>query len=151
MVVKDHWDNYSAGAAEAGQLTPDRSQWRVSRSILIGRTNDEAWDHALNGTFGRTFEYLKALLIDSNLIQLFKHDPDMPDDAVTVESAIKHVCIVGGSDEVLQQLHELWDLTGGFGTLLMIAHDWDDKARWVRSMEMLAKEIVPALPTLEKV
>jgi hypothetical protein len=33
----------------------------------------------------------------------------------------------------------------------MIAHDWDDKAKWQRSMELLAKEIVPALPTLEKV
>ena len=70
---------------------------------------------------------------------------------VTVESAIKNVCIVGGPDEVLQQLHDLWDLTGGFGTLLMIAHDWDDKAKWMRSMDLLAKEIVPALPTLEKV
>jgi alkanesulfonate monooxygenase SsuD/methylene tetrahydromethanopterin reductase-like flavin-dependent oxidoreductase (luciferase family) len=149
-VVVDHWQNYTAGAAEAGRIA-DRSEWRVSRSILIGRTNEEAWDHALNGSFGRTFDYLKTLLRDSNLLQLFKHDPDMPDDAVTVESAIKNVCIVGGPDEVLQQLHDLWDLTGGFGTLLMIAHDWDDKAKWMRSMDLLAKEIVPALPTLEKV
>jgi alkanesulfonate monooxygenase SsuD/methylene tetrahydromethanopterin reductase-like flavin-dependent oxidoreductase (luciferase family) len=150
-VAADHWQTYAAGAAEAGRPTPDRSEWRVSRSILIGRTNDEAWDHALNGSFGRTFDYLKALLKDSNILHLFKHDPDMPDDAVTVESAIRHVCIVGGPDEVLQQLHEVWDVTGGFGTLLMIAHDWDDKARWVYSMEMLAREILPALPTLEKV
>ena len=149
-VVKDHWERYAAGAAEAGR-TADRGEWRVSRSILIGRTNEEAWDHALNGTFGRTFNYLKALLIDSNLIHLFKHDPDMPDDAVTAESAIKHVCIVGSPDEVLQQLHDLWDYTGGFGTLLMIAHDWDDKAKWLASMDLLAKEIIPALPTLEKV
>jgi alkanesulfonate monooxygenase SsuD/methylene tetrahydromethanopterin reductase-like flavin-dependent oxidoreductase (luciferase family) len=149
-VVKDHWERYAAGAAEAGR-TADRGEWRVSRSILIGRTNEEAWDHALNGSFGRTFNYLKALLIDSNLIHLFKYDPDMPDDAVTAESAIKHVCIVGGPDEVLRQLHDLWDYTGGFGTLLMIAHDWDDRDRWLYSMDLLMKEIVPALPTLEKV
>ena len=81
--------------------------------------------------------------------EVSKQFPDI--QVVTVESAIKNVCIVGGPDEVLQQLHDLWDLTGGFGTLLMIAHDWDDKAKWMRSMDLLAKEIVPALPTLEKV
>ncbi len=148
LVINDHWQNYSAGAAETGRTT-DRSMWRVSRSILIGKTNEEAWDHALNGTFGRTFEYLIALLRDSNILHLFKYDPEMPDEAVTVESAIKHVCIVGGPDEVLKQLHDLWDVTGGFGTLLMIAHDWDDRAKWLYSMDMLAKEIVPNMPTLE--
>lgn len=149
-VVVDHWQHYSAGAAETGR-TPDRSMWRVGRSIVIGRTNEEAWDHALNGTFGRTFAYLIALLKDANILYLFKHDPDMPDDAVTPESAIRHVCIVGGPDEVQRQLHDLWHRSGGFGTLLMIAHDWDDRAKWLYTMDMLAKEIVPGMPTLEPV
>jgi hypothetical protein len=45
-------------------------------------------------------------------------------------------------------LHEVWDQTGGFGTFLMIAHDWDDKARWVRSMKLLMDNVVPAMPSL---
>ncbi|MBC7810779.1 MAG: LLM class flavin-dependent oxidoreductase [Burkholderiales bacterium] len=150
-VVIDHWKNYTAGALEAGRGMPDRNEWRLSRSILIGRTNDEAWEHALTGSFGRTFKYLKQLLQDSNLLQLFKHDPNMPDDEVTVESAIRNVCIIGGPNEVAQQLHDLWDATGGFGSLLMTTHDWDDKERWIYSLETLANEIVPSLPTLEKV
>ena len=52
------------------------------------------------------------------------------------------------SEHVTQELLKLWDRTGGFGTLLMIAHDWDDKEKWVRSMERLAHEVLPALPEL---
>jgi hypothetical protein len=30
----------------------------------------------------------------------------------------------------------------------MIAQDWDDKAKWVRSMELLSKEVLPGLPSI---
>jgi hypothetical protein len=49
--------------------------------------------------------------------------------------------------DCIRQLQQLWQQTGGFGTLLMIAHDWDDKAKWVQSMERLARDVIPALPT----
>ena len=39
------------------------------------------------------------------------------------------------------------DDVGGFGTLLALAHDWDDEERWRRSYELLAREVVPALPS----
>src|SRR5690606_8396514 len=68
--VAQHWQTYSAGAAEAGNPEPDRSIWRVSRSILIGESTDAAWDHAINGTLGRSFEYLAQLLKDTNMINL---------------------------------------------------------------------------------
>jgi hypothetical protein len=29
--------------------------------------------------------------------------------------------------------------------LLAIGHDWDDKPRWLRSMELLKNEVVPAV------
>ena len=33
----------------------------------------------------------------------------------------------------------------------VIAHDWDNKAKWIRSLERLTKEVLPALPSLEPV
>jgi limonene 1,2-monooxygenase len=51
------------------------------------------------------------------------------------------------SGDCIRQLQQLWQQIGGFGTLLMIAHDWDDKAQWVQSMERLARDLIPALPT----
>ena len=148
LTLLQHWETYCAGAEEAGQPAPDRAIWRVSRNIFVGETNAEAREHALNGTFGRSFEYLISLLTSVEMLPLLKHDPDMPDDDVTVEYLLEHNCIVGDVDTCIRQLEDVWESTGGFGTLLMIAHDWDDKAKWVRSMELLANEVVPAMPSI---
>ena len=43
-------------------------------------------------------------------------------------------CLAEGLDEFL-----------GNVALLMITHDWDDKAKWLRCMELLANQVVPAL------
>ena len=72
----------------------------------------------------------------------------MPDEGITLEYLLKTLCIIGDRDECLRQLQLLWDKTGGFGTLLMIADDWDDKAKWLHCMETLATEVVPELPTV---
>jgi limonene 1,2-monooxygenase len=72
----------------------------------------------------------------------------MPDADVTVDYCINELAIVGDVDECVRRLRDLWDVTGGFGTLLAIAHDWDDRARWTRSVELLKNEVMPALPTL---
>ncbi len=144
----NHWETYVGGACDGGRAMPDRSVWRISRSICIGETDEAAWDHALNGTFGGSFQYMLDLMRAAEMLDLVKHDPDVPDEEVDTEYALRHLCIIGNPDTCLQQLHDLWDKTGGFGTLLMTAHDWDDKPKWLRTMELLANDIVPALPTL---
>jgi alkanesulfonate monooxygenase SsuD/methylene tetrahydromethanopterin reductase-like flavin-dependent oxidoreductase (luciferase family) len=150
QTVADHWRTYVAGAAEAGIDSPDRAQWSVSRSIFVGQTTDEAWQHALNGTMGRSFAYLLELLKATNMLSLVKHDAAVPDSDVTPEYMLKHICIIGDPDECVRRLCAMWDETGGFGTLLMIAHDWDDKPRWLQSMELLQREVAPALPRLRQ-
>ena len=84
----------------------------------------------------------------TNMTLLAKHDPSVPDAAVTTEYVLKHQCIIGDMKTCKQRLEELWETTGGFGTLLMIAHDWDDKAKWLRSMDRLTHQILPELPSL---
>src|SRR5262249_46815754 len=79
----EHWRTYCAGAAEAGRPVPDRSIWRISRSIFVGESTEQAWDHALSGSFVRSFEYLIAVLKSMNTLGLMKHDPAFPDDQVT--------------------------------------------------------------------
>ena len=70
----------------------------------------------------------------------------MPDEALTVEYVVRKLAIVGDVDTCIRRLEEIWEATGGFGTLLMISHDWDDRARWIRSLELLINEVAPALP-----
>ena len=146
--ILQHWAVYCAGAAEAGRPAPDRSIWRISRNIFVGESRDEAWDFAAHSNFARSWEYLIYVLKSVGNLALLKLDPAMPDEAVTVEYILKNICIIGDVAECTRQLQALWDATGGFGTLLMIAHDWDDKAKWQRSMALLKNEVIPALPTV---
>jgi alkanesulfonate monooxygenase SsuD/methylene tetrahydromethanopterin reductase-like flavin-dependent oxidoreductase (luciferase family) len=146
--VAEHWRVYCAGAAEAGRPDPDRAIWRIARNIFVGETTQEAWEFARNSAFGRSWAYLGYMLKSMNSLHLMKHDPAVPDDDVTVDYLMKQMCIIGDVNECIRQLESLWEVTGGFGTLLMIAHDWDDRARWQRSIRLLAKEVMPALPTL---
>ncbi len=142
-----HWETYCEGAAEAGQPEPSRDIWRVCRNIFVGETNEEAMDYALNSAFSGSFDYLIKLIGRGRLDGL-KGNREMSDDEMTPEYAVKNLAIVGDVDECIRQLQDLWEVTGGFGTLLMIAHDWDDKAKWTRSMALLKNEVVPVLPSV---
>ena len=147
--VRQHWETYCAGAAEAGLPQPNRSLWRISRSIYVGESNEEARERTMKGPFADSFDYMIHVLAKANMLHLCKDDPDRPDEEMTPEYFLKKICIIGDVDECIRQLEELRETTGGFGTLLMIAHDWDDEAKWRRSMDLLAKEVIPALGPLE--
>lgn len=146
--VAEHWKTYFQGAIDAGRGEPNRDIWRISRSIYVGESNDEAWDFCLNGAFGRSFAYLIALLRAADMLHVTKHDPAVPDDDVTVEYVMKHLCIIGDKKSCMSQFEELWSVTGGYGTLLFIKPDFDDIYRWHRCMRVLADEMVPAMPTV---
>jgi hypothetical protein len=48
-------------------------------------------------------------------------------------------------DEALRRLLLMREETGDFGTLILMGYDWDDKQAWIRSMELFARELMPAL------
>ena len=146
--VANHWKTYSEGAAEAGNPEPDRSLWSVSRTIFIGESDDQAMDFAMNSTLADSYTYTLKLLAATNMTPLTKVDLSTPDSAINAEYMIKNLCLIGGPKTVVQRIEELWETTGGFGTLLMIAHDWDDKDKWIKSIERLDKQVAPKLPTL---
>lgn len=147
--VIEHWNTYCQGAASAGLPEPDRDIWRIARSIFIGESTQEAWDFCMNSDFGASFEYMIKLLADAEMLSLAKHDPDVPNSDVTVEYYLKHNCIIGDKKEAIRQLEQLWSQTGGFGTLLAIKHDFDNTAKWQRSMQSLAEDVIPAMPSVK--
>ncbi len=142
--VAEHWKTYCDGAREQGLPAPDRDLWRISRSIYVGDSEDEAWAHARGGLM-RGFEYIITVLKSVNNLQLMKADPGMADADVTPEYVLRQLCVIGDAESCTRQLRALRETTGGFGTLLMLAHDWDDKAKWQRSMQRLAREVLPAI------
>ena len=55
---------------------------------------------------------------------------------------------VGTPAQVTDQIVSQYQQTGGFGTLLQIGYDYADphlRAGWMRSMELLSQEVMPAV------
>ena len=143
-----HWAAVEEGAARTGR-TPDRSMWRIAREVYVAESAEQARQDMLEGVFTRDFEqYFKPLLSHMGVLGLMKTDPDMPDAEVTPGYLLDHVWIVGSPDEVEAQIRQLYAEVGGFGVLLAMGHEWQPKEKWVNSMTMLAKEVLPRLSDL---
>ena len=69
----------------------------------------------------------------------------MPDSECQLDFLMNEQIIAGDVDEVLKRLLALIEETGTFGTLILMSYDWDDRASWLRSMELFAQELMPAL------
>ena len=144
-----HWDAVVEGAKVSGR-TPDRSTWRIARDVYVADTTGEAREAALNGTLARDFtEYFMKLLPRVKMLDLLKTDVNMPDSDVTIEYLMDNIWIVGSPDEVARKLRDLYTAVGGFGWLLTMGHEWIPKDKWVRSHELLAREVLPQLSDLK--
>ena len=147
--IATHWEAVAEGAARTGK-TPSRNEWRITRDVFVADTDDEAYEAAVNGMLGRVWrDYLLPLFDSFDLLKVFKHDPELPDSAVTPEYMAEHMWLIGSPDTVEAQLRHLYDMSGGFGTLLVLIYDYmEDQARWERSMNLLAQEVMPRLADL---
>ena len=95
-------------------------------------------------------DYWIPLLGAGNALEGLKLDPDMPTEKITPEYMLENVWIVGDPDECANRLRKLHTDVGGFGTLLALCHDWGDMTpKWHRSLELLSREVLPALSDLD--
>ena len=63
---------------------------------------------------------------------------------------VEHVpWIIGSPSECVQQLHELRETVGGFGTLLFNSREWVTVDRWYRSLELFARYVSPHFRALD--
>jgi alkanesulfonate monooxygenase SsuD/methylene tetrahydromethanopterin reductase-like flavin-dependent oxidoreductase (luciferase family) len=143
--LRGHWERYAEGCDAVGRR-PDPSVWRIARCVLVADTDGEAEDYLADPAGALTFYYSfhrQSFRLGRKALFMLKSDPDMPDDALTVDVIKRSQVIAGGPQRVLDQLVALRDEAGPFGTLLVTGHDWDRPAIWRRSMELLATDVMP--------
>jgi alkanesulfonate monooxygenase SsuD/methylene tetrahydromethanopterin reductase-like flavin-dependent oxidoreductase (luciferase family) len=143
-VVADQWTTYAQAAQEAGR-TPNRSDWKVCRSIFLADTTKEAVERARTNSLGQNYEYIGGLFDKGLGRGIYKRDPGMSDSDTNLGFLMTEQIIAGDVDEVLSRLLQLIDETGPFGTLVLMSYDWDDKESWLHSMNLFANELMPAL------
>ncbi len=147
--LKTHWDSVQQGAENVGK-TADRSMWRIARDVYIAETTEQAREEVKNGTLARDFtDYFFKMVpkIRGNL-NIFKTDKSMPDSDVTIDYMIDNLWIVGSPEDAVKQIARLHDEVGGFGTLLVMGHEWKPEDKWQNSMRLLKEEVIPGLKKL---
>jgi alkanesulfonate monooxygenase SsuD/methylene tetrahydromethanopterin reductase-like flavin-dependent oxidoreductase (luciferase family) len=143
-VLADFWKTYEAAALEAGRR-PSRADWKVCRSIFLADTTQEARQRARTNSLGRNYEYIGRLFDKGLGRKIYKRDLAMSDADCNMDFLMGEQIIAGSPDEVLRRLLLLIEETGPFGTLVLMSYDWDDKESWLHSMELFARELMPAL------
>lgn len=146
QVVKSHWSAYEQGAQSAG-LVADRGKWRVTRTVLVTETDEQAEAYLArpDNAIQAYYQHMLDTMVSLNYLAIMKSRPDMADDEITIDYAMREMVIAGSPETVCRRLSELTDDIGRFGTLLVPFHEWDDRALWQNSYRLLAQRVVPDL------
>lgn len=142
--MKTHWPNYVEGCERAGR--PARPEnWRVAKSIFVADDLDTAKAYVMDpdGPYFLYFFQLLTKLRRFGRAVAFKTDPDMPDEALTVEQVVEDLVIWGTPDKVADEILAFREKVGPFGTLLYAGKDWRDRELGRRSMILLAEKVLP--------
>ncbi len=143
--LREQWRTYSQAATAAGR-TPQPSDWSVARNVFVADSTDDARRLAKRNSLGSCIQYILDLTQATapTGIAMWKRDLDQADSDCTLDYFMNDVIIAGDPDHVTRQLLELREQIGPFGTLVLTAHDWDDRDRWTHSLQLFAREVVPA-------
>jgi alkanesulfonate monooxygenase SsuD/methylene tetrahydromethanopterin reductase-like flavin-dependent oxidoreductase (luciferase family) len=122
-VVKAHIQAYLDGRRTAG-LSADASGWRVARSIFVADDEATASRYTAHEFY---FHVMRTKLARSGAQEVMHG----------------RLPITGTPDSVAEQIVAFRREVGAFGTLLYTGHDWVDPALARRSMELMAREVMP--------
>ena len=141
-----NWETYARGVA-AARRSASRDIWRISREVFVGETSAQARELALEGPIARSWrEAALPTAQRAGLPIAVLTGPDAGVDYDDMDGLLEWFCdnvwIVGDVDDVVVKLNALNNSVGGFGTLLVIAQDWESEL-WERSVTLLMQEVLP--------
>jgi limonene 1,2-monooxygenase len=137
------WGFAEQSAAEHGQVV-DRKNWRVLMSWHLAETKEQARREAVHGLQRWHNEYNVDVLGRPGAVRV--DDPwELLDQVAEGGASGGGAAVVGTPDDLIAAIRNMQQVTGGFGILLGFAHDWANKEATLRSWEMVARYVVPAL------
>ncbi|HAM02975.1 MAG TPA: LLM class flavin-dependent oxidoreductase [Acidimicrobiaceae bacterium] len=134
-VLGSHWVTMQERAAEFGTMV-DRRRWRLVGPMHLAETEEQARRDVAFGLVKWVdyFERVAALPLAPNTL-----DPDKMVDAL-METGF---AVVGTPEMAVAQIERLAEQSGGFGTYLLMAHEWADREATLHSYELFAREVIP--------
>ncbi|OHV03548.1 LLM class flavin-dependent oxidoreductase [Mycobacterium talmoniae] len=134
------WEVVREQAAKAGRDEPDRADWRVLGIMHLADTREQAIEDCTYGLqdFADYFGAAGFVPLASEV----EGSPQTPREFVEAYAATGNCCI-GTPDDAIAYITDLLDRSGGFGTLLLLGHDWAAPSATYHSYELFARKVIP--------
>lgn len=143
QALPTQWAFAEEAATKHGQ-TVDRRDWRVLMSWHIAETREQARQESVLGLHRWHNEYNVRVLGRPGAI--YVEDPwDLIDQVTERGSEGAGAAVIGTPDDLIEAIHNMQRVTGGFGVVLGFAHDWANRENTRRSWDMVARYVIPAL------
>jgi limonene 1,2-monooxygenase len=132
------WSFAEESAKKHGK-TVDRSNWRLVVSWHIAETRQEAREQARDGLLRHNNEYTVGTLAAGEGT-IYKTADDAVDGTAFSENSTN---VIGTPDDLVNRIRELYEITGGFGTVIGFVHDWASRENMRRSWDLIARYVIP--------
>jgi len=130
-----HWNVVEERAAEFGTVA-DRRGWRLVGPMHIAETREQAIKDVEFG-LGDWVDYFARVAALPLAPDTTNHDSLV--DALNASG----FAVIGTPDDAIAQIQRLAEQSKGFGTYLLMAHEWADTAPTLRSYELFARYVAP--------
>jgi limonene 1,2-monooxygenase len=139
--VGQAWQVVEDMAARTGQPAPDRQSWRVLGIMHLADTKDQAIEECTYGLedFANYFGGGAGFVPLANTVS----DAPKSKREFVEEYAASGNVVIGTPDDAIAYIEGLLEQSGGFGTFLLLGHDWADPDATMRSFRLFAREVVP--------
>jgi limonene 1,2-monooxygenase len=134
-----HWGVMEERAAQFG-TTVERDRWRLVGPMHIAETKEQAVRDCAFGLADWVDYFTRVAALP------LAPDTANHNDLVDALNA-SGLAVIGTPDDAIAQIQRLADQSGGFGTYLIMAHEWADRAETLRSYELIARYVMPAFQT----
>lgn len=128
-------------AAQHGQPAPDRRTWRVLGAMHLAETRAQAVEDCTHGleAFAGYFGG------GAGFVPLAHQVDGQPKTGRAFVEAYAEAdsVVIGTPDDAIGYIEALLDQSGGFGTFLLLGHDWADPEATLRSYRLFAREVIP--------
>ncbi len=136
MALTTQWGFCETAAKEAGRPAPDRSQWRLVAPVHLAETKEQAIEDVAEGMKRWNNDYFFSTLGAPFRKEVESGRQLAEDNAFGM--------FIGTPDDAIAGIKRLQELSGGFGCLLGLAHEWADHEKTLRSYELFARYVMPA-------
>ncbi len=143
QALPTQWGFAEESAAKHGQ-TVNRADWRVMMAWHIAETREQARNEAVDGLQRWHNEYNVDVLGRPGA-QRVDDKWALLDQSTAGGAEGAGAAVVGTPDDLIEAILHLQQITGGFGVVLGFAHDWANREATLRSWDLVARYVIPAV------